>query len=40
MDPMVVYDEDETDPAEMAVETEDLKPPAMTRVVPMTAQPG
>ena len=40
MDPMVVYDDDETDPAEKAVETEDLKPPAMTRVVPMTAQPG
>ena len=38
--PMVVYDDDETDPAERVVETEDLRPPAITRVVPMTAQPG
>ena len=33
-------EDEEDDPAEKAAETGDLKPPAMSNVLPMTAHPG
>ena len=33
-------EDEEDDPAEYAAETGDLKPPAMSNVLPMTAHPG